>query len=113
MARLYLNRVTTAPMRGNRVVLSIFGRPRAAPATREERDTYCSYVVDALRLAPSLRDVVIWNEVNAPRFWRPAGGDRAAAYVALLSRCYDLVHETFPRRYVNLISSTAPRHGPR
>src|SRR4029079_10846105 len=23
------------------------------------------------------------------------------------------VHETFPRRYVNLISSTAPRHDPR
>ena len=113
LARLYVDRVTTARMNGNRVVLSIYGRPRAAPATSDERDAYCSYVVEALRAAPSLRDVVIWNEVNAPRFWRPAGGERAAAYVALLARCHDLVHRAFPRRYVNLISSTAPRHDPR
>jgi hypothetical protein len=94
-------------------VLSIFGRARAAPATAEERNAYCSYVVDALRTAPALRDVVIWNEVNSARFWRPAGSRRAAAYVALLARCHDLVHQTFPRRYVNLISSTASRHDPR
>src|SRR4051812_7792026 len=60
MERLYLNRVTTARMSGNRVVLSIFGRTRSAPASAEERDAYCSYVVDALRLAQTLRDVVIW-----------------------------------------------------
>ena len=107
---------TASPMRqmkGNRVVLSIFGAGRAAPATPEERDAYCSYVVDALRTAPSLHDVVIWNEVNSPRFWRPPGQRRAAAYVALLARCYDLVHQTFPRRFLNVISSTAPRHDPR
>src|SRR4051794_40179400 len=76
MARLYVNRVTTARMSGNRVVLSIFGNARVAPASREARDAYCSYVVDALRLAPTLHDVVVWNEVNSPRFWRPAGGER-------------------------------------
>jgi hypothetical protein len=69
--------------------------------------------VEALRTAPSLHDVVIWNEVNSRRFWRPPGQRRAAAYVALLARCYDLVHQTFPRRYLNLISSTASRHDPR
>ena len=113
LGRLYVSRVTEAQMNGNRVVLSIFGQARAAPATPEARDAYCSFVVDALRTAPSLRDVVIWNEVNSPGFWRPAGGRRAGAYVALLARCYDVVHQTFPRRYVNLISSTASRHDPR
>ena len=66
-----------------------------------------------MRTAPSLHDVVIWNEVNSRRFWRPPGQGRAAAYVALLARCYDLVHQTFPRRFLNVISSTAPRHDPR
>ena len=113
LGRLYVNRVADAQMKGNRVVLSIFGAGRAAPATPEERDAYCSYVVDALRTAPSLHDVVIWNEVNSRRFWRPPGQRRAAAYVALLARCYDLVHQTFPRRFLNVISSTAPRHDPR
>jgi hypothetical protein len=112
LERLHLDRVTTALMRGNRVVLSIFGKPRSAPASPEERERYCAFVVDALRGAPSIRDVVIWNEVNSPRFWRPAGEPAAAAYVALLARCYDAVHESF-RRPVNLISSTAPRHDPR
>src|SRR5262245_18940303 len=59
MARLYVNRVTTAQMNGNRVVLSIFGSSRSAPATGEERDAYCSYVVDALRLAPSLHGAAL------------------------------------------------------
>jgi hypothetical protein len=111
LERLYLERVTTALMRGNRVVLSIFGKPRSAPATPEDRERYCAFVVDALHSAPSIRDVVIWNEVNSPRFWRPAGEPAAAAYVALLARCYDDVRKSF-RRPVNLISSTAPRHDP-
>ncbi len=72
---------------------------------------YCEFVVDALRRAPSVRDVVIWNEANSPSFWRPQQG-AAAAYGALLARCYDVVHESL-RRNVNLIASTAPRHDPR
>jgi hypothetical protein len=112
LEQLYLERVTTSLMRGNRTVLAIYGGAAAAPATPEERDEYCEFVADALRRARSIKDVVIWNEANSPSFWRPQSG-AAAAYVELLARCHDLVHERFPHRYVNLISSTAPRHDPR
>ena len=111
LEQLYLHRVTTAVMRRNRVVLSIYGNARTAPATPEERDEYCEFVADALRRAPSVRDVVIWNEANSPSFWQPQQG-AAAAYGALLARCHDVVHESLRRR-VNLIASTAPRHDPR
>src|SRR5262249_29362966 len=94
----------------NRVVLSIYGPAAAAPATDSERGEYCDYVVDVLHRFPMLRDVVIWNEANSPRFWRPQRG-AGAAYEALLARCYDAVHANLHRQ-VTLITSTAPRHDP-
>ncbi len=111
LGRLYLERVTTALSRGDRVVLSIYGNAASAPATPEERDEYCAFVADALRRAPAIHDVVIWNEANSPSFWRPQHG-AAAAYEALLAQCYDVMHNSLRRR-VNLIASTAPRHDPR
>jgi hypothetical protein len=56
-----------------------------------------------------VRDVVIWNEVNSPAFWRPQR-DAPEQYAALLARCWDLLHAMRPD--VNVVSSTAPRHGP-
>jgi hypothetical protein len=111
LGRLYVDRVANAVMDGNRVVLAVYGGARTAPATLEERESYCEFVVDALRRAPMIRDVVIWNEVNSPSFWRPQR-DSAASYFALLAQCYDTVRENF-RRHINLISSIAPRHDPR
>jgi hypothetical protein len=74
-----------------------------------ERAAYCSFVGDALRFAPGISDVVIWNEANSPRFWRPQRG-AAAAYEALLADCYDELHAL--RNRLNVISSTAPHDDP-
>lgn len=87
-----------------RVVLEVGGGPRShPPLTAAARDRYCGYVAAALRDHPAIADVVIWTEANQPTFWpRPS----APAYVALLARCWDVLHEEFPD--VNVIASTGP-----
>ena len=47
-------------------------------------------------------------EANSPAYWPQEAG--AAAYAALLARCYDVLH-TRPGP-VNVISSTSSRHDP-
>ena len=94
LERLHLDRVTARVMRGNRVVLSIFGGARdGARDARGARRGTASTSSTRCAARRRVRDVVIWNEANSPRFWRPAGRAPAAAYVALLARCYDVVHE--------------------
>jgi hypothetical protein len=56
--------------------------------------------------------VVIWNEPNTSRFWRPQfapdGTSLApASYEALLARCWDALHAVRPG--VNLIAASSPR----
>jgi len=92
-----------------RIVLAVYGTAADAPTSAYARDEYCSFVQDALRLAPVIEDVVIWNEVNSPRFWRPQRG-APAAYEALLAACYDELHAV--RKRLNVISSTAPHDDP-
>src|SRR5919197_5136783 len=79
------------------------GRPSVPPRTRRQRAQYCAYVAQLLRAAPGVKDVVIWTEANQPRFWR---NPDAAAYVALLARCYDVLHRARPD--VNVIASAGP-----
>jgi hypothetical protein len=60
-----------------------------------------------------VNDLVIWNEPNVSRFWRPQynadGSDAApAAYEALLARCWDALHAVRPG--VNVIAASSP-HG--
>jgi hypothetical protein len=95
-----------------RVVLSVYGPANAAPQTEAARNTYCTFVASLLRRYPGVNDVVIWNEPNTSRFWRPQftpdGTSVApAAYEALLARCYDVLHSV--RAGVNVIAATAPR----
>src|SRR5207249_2327254 len=63
----------------------------------------------ARRFAPGVADVVIWNEANSVRFWRPQRG-AAAAYEALLADCYDELHAV--RKRLNVVTSTAPHDDP-
>ena len=87
-----------------RVVVEVgAGRPSVPPRTRRQRAQYCAYLVRLLRAAPNVKDVVIWTEANQPRFWR---NPDAAAYVALLGRCYDVLHRV--RADVNVIASVGP-----
>jgi hypothetical protein len=56
--------------------------------------------------------VVIWNEPNKARFWRPqfdASGQSVgpAQYQALLATCYDTLHRLRPN--VNVIAASSPR----
>jgi hypothetical protein len=95
-----------------RVVLAVYGRAADAPQTDADRDAYCTFVASLLRRYPGVVDVVIWNEPNSGRFWRPqfdADGNSVgpAQYEALLARCYDVLHRA--RWNVNVIAASSPR----
>jgi hypothetical protein len=97
---------------GMRVVLAVYGRPDEAPQDAIERSRYCGFVASLLRRYPAVNDVVIWNEPNVGRFWRPQfaqdGASVApAAYGALLAACYDTLHAVRPS--VNVIAASSPR----
>lgn len=97
---------------GLRVVLAVYGRPDDAPQDDGERIQYCRFVASLLQRYPSVRDVVIWNEPNVSRFWRPQfaqdGSSAApAAYAALLATCFDVLHAVRPG--MNVIAASAPR----
>jgi hypothetical protein len=95
-----------------RVVLAVYGRATDAPQRNADRGTYCAFVASLLHRYPSVVDVVIWNEPNKGRFWRPqfdAAGQSVGPgrYEALLARCYDLLHRTRPG--ANVIAASASR----
>jgi hypothetical protein len=95
-----------------RVVLAVYGRAVDAPLTDAARDEYCTFVGTLLRRYPGVVDVVIWNEPNTRRFWRPqfdADGQSVgpAQYEALLAHCYGVLHRV--RANVNVIAASSPR----
>ena len=98
--------------RSLRVVVAVYGQADEAPQDEISRDQYCSYVEDLLRRYRTVRDVVIWNEPNSARFWRPQfDANRSsvapAAYEALLASCWTRLHAV--RSGVNVIVASAPR----
>jgi hypothetical protein len=98
---------------GLRMIVSVVGQyADYAPQTDAQRDGYCSFVTDLVQRFPTIRDVVIWNEVNLSYFWRAqfdSSGDSAspAAYEALLARCWDQLHAVAAD--VNVISDISSR----
>jgi hypothetical protein len=105
--RVYLHRAAMLIQRGQRVVVSVFGRPEDAPVDELSRRQYCDFLHYVFVRIP-FRDVAIWNEANSPRFWPSAAG--AEAYERLLSTCWRRLHAV--RRDVNVISTTAAHHDP-
>jgi hypothetical protein len=98
--------------RGRKLVLAVYSRARNAPLISRLRRRYCGYVVSLLELAPQVDDVVIWNEPNSSRFWKPQfapDGSSAAgpAYERLLAECWDELHTA--RLWINVIAASAPR----
>lgn len=86
---------------GKRVVVAVYSRSADdAPRTPEARDEYCAFVRSLVQAHPLVNDVVIWNEPNKSTFWKPQfdGGASAApaAYLQLLLRCHQLLHELRP-----------------
>jgi hypothetical protein len=109
LERHYIERIAKMAALRQRVVVAFAGDAEDAPRTRATRLQFCSYVRSVLSRLPAVSDVVIWNEVNSPAFWRPQR-NAPAKYAALLGRCWDMLHRMRPD--VNVISSTAPRHQP-
>ena len=107
--RFYVDRVARMASLDQHVVLAFGGAAEDAPRTRSTRQQFCSYVRDVVAQLPTVREVVIWNEVNSPAFWQPQQ-NAPAKYARLLARCWDLLHEMRPD--VKVISSTAPSHQP-
>ena len=106
--QVYLHRIGLTIALGQRVVFALYGRAADAPVTPATRDAYCSFATHVMARIPALNDIVIWNEVNNPRFWPKSAG--APAYEALLARCWDALH-SLPHS-VNVIDSTAPHQDP-
>jgi hypothetical protein len=104
---------TVSATSGLRMIVAVVGQyADEAPQTDAQRDAYCSYVTDLVQRFPTIRDVVVWNEVNLSYFWRPqfdsSGASAApAAYEALLARCWDQLHAVAPA--VNVISDISSR----
>jgi hypothetical protein len=108
-----LDRITAAAP-GIRLVVALYGKTnRDAPTNARSREQYCTYAKNLLARYPTINDIVIWNETNKQFFWYPQyrkdGSDAApAAYVALLARCWDVLHAFKPD--VNLLAAaTSPR----
>ena len=84
------------------------------PLTDNARQQFCTYARNAVKSFPSVNDVVVGNEPNAPYFWRPQfnpNGSSAApaAYEALLARCYDVLHAFRPG--INVAAPGTSPHG--
>lgn len=105
--RIYLHRAAMMIQRGQRVVISVFGKPSEAPLDTTSRRQYCDFLHYVLLRIP-FRDVVIWNEANSPQFWPVSAG--APAYEALLAACWRRLHGL--RREINVISTTAAHYDP-
>lgn len=105
--RIYLHRAAMMIQRGQRVIISVFGKPSEAPLDATGRRQYCDFLHYVLLRIP-FRDVVIWNEANSPQFWPASAG--APAYEALLAACWRRL-QSLPRE-INVISTTAAHYDP-
>jgi hypothetical protein len=105
--RVYLHRAALLIQQGQRVVISVFGRPSDAPVDDVSRRQYCDFLHYIFVRIP-FRDVAVWNEANSPQFWPTSAG--ATEYEKLLATCWSRLHAL--RRDVNVISTTAAHHDP-
>ena len=105
--RVYLHRAAMMIQRGQRVVISVYGRPSDAPLDATARRQYCDFLRYIVLRIP-FEDVAIWNEANSPTFWPASAG--AAAYEELLAACWVRVHALRPN--INIISTTAAHYDP-
>src|SRR6059058_504376 len=90
LQEVYLQRIRRMTQLNDRVVLAVYNTAAFAPTTRAERNRYCGFVHGAVKHAPLVHDVEIWNEVNSPAYWPSSAGP--ASYTKLLARCFDVLH---------------------
>jgi hypothetical protein len=91
-----------ATLRGVRVVFSVApAKARSIGASPEARQQFVAYLQLVARTFPTVKDVIVGNEPNQPRFWQPqydarGRGVSGAAYEALLAQGYDALKAVDP-----------------
>src|SRR5215207_5929443 len=91
-----------AAAKGIRVVLHVYPLGPTAITTKPDAAAdFAAFLAKLAKAYPQVREYVVGNEPNQPRFWRPqyspAGGALAAsAYVDLLAKSYDALKDVDP-----------------
>jgi hypothetical protein len=91
-----------AAARGIRIVLTVYARrPAQFTQSPTAEAQFTNFLERLARSYPQVKDFVVGNEPNQPRFWQPqfaADGSEAAgaAYEQLLARCYDVLKSVNP-----------------
>ena len=103
LERTFLDRaVPVAAAEGVRVVFHVYPRtPTAVGGSRVRARQFAAFLAQLARAYPTVREFVVGNEPNQPRFWRPqfsSSGKRlaAAAYATLLAASYDALKAVDP-----------------
>ena len=91
--------VPVAGAKGVRVVLHVFPlNPTAITSSPGTAERFAAFLAQLARAYPQVREFVVGNEPNQPRFWRPQFSPAgkalaAAAYAELLAQSYDALKE--------------------
>jgi len=100
LERSFLDRsMPVAAMRGVRVVLHVVPlNPTAITSSPGRAERFAAFLAQLATTYPQVREFVVGNEPNQPRFWRPqfspvGKGLAAGAYADLLARSYDALKE--------------------
>jgi hypothetical protein len=117
--KAYLDKVVPAAMAANvQLVFAIYADPRVSGAATAVSgggtDAFCNYAVQIAKTYPSVTKIIIGNEPNQPRFWRPqfnADGSpvAGAAYETLLAAGYDFLKAADPS--IRVIGLALSNHG--
>jgi hypothetical protein len=92
-----------ATLRGVRVAFSFQARnARALTSSPEAPAEFIAFMQKVARSYPTVRDIIVGNEPNQPRFWQPQFDARgrnvsARAYEAVLAASYDALKEVDPQ----------------
>ena len=98
---------------GIRVTFAVYPlKARAISDSPASAEQFASFLQLLARTYPQVKEYIVGNEPNQPRFWQPqfnadCSGASAAAYVSLLANSYDALKSIDPS--IRIISSLSPR----
>ena len=98
---------------GIRPVFAVYPlRARAMSDSGAALDQFAAFLRKLATTYPQVKDYIVGNEPNQPRFWQPqfnadCSGASAAAYVDFLARSYDTLKDVDPS--IRVINSLSPR----
>jgi hypothetical protein len=94
--------VALATLRGVRIVFAVAPtRANAITSNTRAPGAFAAFLAQLARTFPTVKDYVVGNEPNQPRFWQPQFNRRGrplspAAYYGLLARSYDALKAVNP-----------------